>query len=346
MGAKKVQISPDTGTTWYTFPGDKAEFHGDATAINDTIFGQSYKSSQTGMINFTVSCNGFYKGFAGYVAVVKKTGSTTAFTGEATTLVSGKTYKISNAVKNIWDRNVKPTVKDNAVTVSAGNILSIDYLFGQVTFQSSYTPTGPITFDGSYLPATQIASANGFTLTQTADTINNSDFPTAQSNGGYMTYDYGLKTVSLALKGFFNSSNGFLAAVQARSEVVLEISPDGAGNAVARGFFKPMTSDQSGNVGELETQDVTYHLSVPDQSDIISPFSWSFSSGSSINSAIKTALQAFSANTITTVNYLEDGATGHKGSAVVTECTLAGGLDVMNEFSLKFQGSGAPAAYP
>jgi len=344
--AKRIQISTDSGVTWNTFPGDKGEQHITGTAIDDTIFGQDYKSSQTGMLNFNLACNGFYKGFAGYVATVKATGSPTAFTAEATTLVSGKTYKITNAVKNIWNRLVPPTVKDNGVTVTGTNIESIDYLFGQVTFASGYTVTGPITFDGSYLPSTQIASANTFTLTQTAATIDTSDFISAQSNGGYMDSDYGLKTVSLQLKGFFNVSNGFLAAVQGRGEVVVEISPDGSGNAVARGFMKPVTMDQSGNVGALEEQDITYQLSVPDQADVISPFTWSFPSNSTINAAVKAALTAWTGNTIIEVNYLEDGTTGHKGSAVITEATLAGGLDVMNEFSFKFQGSGAPVAFP
>jgi hypothetical protein len=346
MGAKKIQISPDAGTTWYTFPGDKGEFHNDATAINDTVLGQTYKSSQTGMLQWTVQTNGYYKGFAGYVATVKKSGTPTAFTGEAMTLVSGKTYKIGNAVKNVWNRLVTPTFTDNAVAVIPADILSIDYLFGTVTFTSGHTVTGPILATGSYLPTTAIASANGFTLTQTADTVNKTDFTTAQSNGGYMVYDYGLRTVSLALKGFYNVSNGFLAAVQGRAEVVVEISPDGAGNAVARGFMKPMTSDQAGNVGELETQDVTYQLAVPDQQDVISPFTWSFASSSTLNNALKQSLLAWSSQVTTNVNYLEDGATGHKGTAVVTEATLTGGLDVMNEFALKFQGSGAPLAFP
>lgn len=342
--SKRIQISPD-GTTWYTFPGDKGDMQNTASDIKDTIFGQDFESGQTGMLNWTVSCNGIYKGFAGYVAKILKSGTATAFTTSPATLVSGKTYKITDATKNIWDRLTAVNVFDNAVNKDA-EVESVDYLHGQITFKSTYTPTGPITLTGKYLPMTQIAGANSFTLTQNANAIMNTDFEIAQGNDGWQTYEYGLKTVKLSVKGISKASAAFRALVQSRAEMVIEINPDGNSKSVARGFFKPLTSGQSGNVGELEDMTLDFSLSVPDQADVALPYSWVFASDTTLSRALREAILSWQNATLTNVNYLEDGVTGVSGEAVITDLSLSGGLDVMNDFALKFQGSDAPAEYP
>ncbi len=342
--AKRIQISPDAGTTWYTFPGDQGDLTDTANAIKDTILGQDFASDQTGMINWQISTNGLYKGFAGYVAKLLKSGTPTTFTAEATTNVSGNIYQISSTTKRVWDRLTPIVVHDGVTLLVEGTNYSVDYLFGKVTL--SAPPSGAVTLAGKYLPMTQVAKANSFTLTQTAATIDNSVFETAQANGGYNTYEYGLRTVSLSLKGIYASSNGFRALLAARTELVIEINPDGSSLTVARGFFKPMTTGQSGNVGALEEQTLNFQLSVPDQSDISLPFNWAFATASTLSTALKTALNDWIAGTLALVNYLPDGTNGSKGSAVITDVTLTGGLDVMNTFALKFQGSDAPVAYP
>lgn len=346
--AKRVQISIDSGVTWKTFPGEKGEFNSDATGINDTILGQNFKSEQTGLITWTMSSNGLYKGFAGYVAKVLKSGTATIFTDEATTNVSGKIYQITATTKRVWDRLTTVSVKDNGVALASPstNIISIDYLAGIITLAPAYTPTGPITFSGKYLPMTQVAKANAFTLTQTAAPLDVSVFETAQANGGYKSYDYGLRTVSLALKGIYDATNAFEALLAARAEVVIEINPDGNSKSYARGWFKPMTTAEAGNVGETETNDLSFTLSVPDQSDILLPFQWYHASDTTLNAAIKNALTSWVAGTKVKVNYLPDGASGRQGTAVITDLTLSGGLDVMNDFACKLQGDGAPANYP
>lgn len=344
--SKRVQISDDAGATWFTFPGNKADKSLTASDINDTIFGADYQSGQTGMITSEMSCNGLFKGFAGYVSKIMKSGTATTFTASGMTLVTGKTYKMTLATQNIWDRKTAVTILDNAVAVSAANILSIDYLHGQVTFISAYTPTGPITATGKYLPMTQIAGANGFTLTQNANAIDNTDYVVAQTNGGYRTYSIGLRTVKLSLKGFYNASNGFEALLQSRPEIVIELNIDGGGLNVARGWFKPITVGQSGNVGELEDASLDFSLSVPDQADISIPFAWAIDPASTLSTALKKALTHYTTSNTIKVNYLPDGTTGFKTSAIITDLSLTGGLDVMNEFSIKFQGSDVPAAYP
>ena len=135
--AKRVQISDDDGSTWYTLPGNSGELSQDAGTIDDSIFGQEFSSGQAGAINWSINANAIYKGYSGYVAKILKNGSSTSMTAEAMTLVSGKTYKITNAAKNVWDRTATWIVYGNAVAIDPSNIQSIDYLFGRVTFKST-----------------------------------------------------------------------------------------------------------------------------------------------------------------------------------------------------------------
>lgn len=341
---KRIQISPDGGTTWYTFPGNTGELNDDATAIKDTIYGQEYESSQTGMINWTIQANGLYKGFAGYVAKILKSGSPTTFTDEAMSLVTGTTYRITDPVKGIWDRLTEVVVKDGSTTLDEGDDYTLDYLFGTVILDQA--PVGSVTVSGKYLPMTQVAKANGFTLTQNANANDNSVYETAQANNGYQTYEYGLKTVSLSLQGIYAQSNAFRALLAARSEVVIEINPDGSGKSVARGWFKAMSTGQSGDVGDLEQQTLSFSLAVPAQENISLPFRWTFASDTTLSNAIVTAINSWQNSTVTTVNYLPDGVNGTKGPAVLTDLTLTGGLNAMNEFAVKLQGSDATTAHP
>jgi len=94
---------------------------------------------------------------AGYSAKLYRSGTSTSMTAEATTLVTGKTYRITNAAKRMLDPAVAVVVDDGGSPVSASDILLIDYLHGLVTFDPSYTVSGAITFDANYLPLSQIA---------------------------------------------------------------------------------------------------------------------------------------------------------------------------------------------
>ena len=65
---KTVDLSDDNGVQWHSLPGGTGELTSEAASIDDTIFGQTYQSNQPGLIGWTVTANGLYKGFAGYVA--------------------------------------------------------------------------------------------------------------------------------------------------------------------------------------------------------------------------------------------------------------------------------------
>lgn len=345
--AKRVRISVDSGVTWYTLPGNTAELQSEAGDIDDTIFGQDFQSTQTGLIGWTLSANALYKGFAGYVAKILKIGSSTSMSNEAMSQIGvTKTYQVTDATKNFWNRAVALVVEDGGTPVDPEDIISIDYLFGRVTFDAGYTPTGAITVDGAYFPKVVVGCANAFTLTQTATAIDNTCMDTAQGNSGHRTFDYGLKTVSLDLQGIYKITNGFLALLQSRAEVIIEINPDGNNKVVARGFFKPMTTGQSGDVGDLEQETITFNLSVPDNELIPYPFHWMFADDATLNAGVKAALIAWENSDLVDVAYLPDGTTGVQGEGVITDISLSGGLEVMNEFTVNIQGSDALSAYP
>lgn len=341
---KKFNISIDAGVTWQTFPGDTAELQLNGTNINDTVFGANYQSGQPGIINWNMSANGFYKGFAGYVAKLNQGGTPTVITAEACTLVSGKTYRITNAAHRWLDPNTAVVVKDGGVDHTA-DVLSIDYLFGTVTFKGTYTVTGAVTVDGKYLPMTQIAKGQTFTLTQTANTIDLSSFDTAQANNGLKVFDYGLKTVALDINAIYAITGGWYNALTGRNNVYIEINPDGAGQGVgscARGIFKTMTEQQAGKVAELEVETLKFSLFVPDPSLVplmAYPFSWDHGATSTLSTALKNALTSWTSGVLPQFQYLYDGTNGRKGAGVLTDLTLTGGLEVMNTFAIKVQGS-------
>ncbi len=343
MAAKTISLSDDAGANFYVLPGNSGELRNDGAEVEDTIFGANYRSNFPGLINWGVTANGIYKGFAGYGVTIKEVGTALAFTAEAMSLVSGKTYQIDDADKDLWDRN-EPTmdILDNAVSVADADILNIDFLFGKVTFIASYTPTTPITATGKYFPLAVVGKGQSYNLTQTADATETTDFPTAQANSGRRTYQYGLKTVALEVTGVYDLSSGFLAALLARAETIIEVNPDGTDMSVCRGFYRLITEGQSGDVGALEEETVNFSLSVPDNVPAIeTPFAWKHDPVTTLNTAIQKALTSWADESALDVQYLSDGVAGVKGSCIVTEISLAGGLETMHEFNVGVQGTGA-----
>lgn len=340
---KSVQVSSDGGTTYFTLPGNNGEFINDAGSLDDTVFGQNFKSNQPNLIGWSVNAPAFYKGFAGYTTTIKKQGSATATTGEAMSVVTGQEYAIDDAAKNIWDRSATITVYDNGSDVTS-NVATFDYLFGRITFESGYSVTGPVTVDVTYFPATALSRYRGFTLTMSQESIDTTDMPATQANSGHMTYDYGLKTVGIELTGVYNVANGYRASLVAREELIIEIDPGGTGKTVFRGFFKPSSQRQSGAVGALEEENATFELFVPGIDNLTRPFGFEFNN-TDLSTAVQKVLEAFDAETILDVDYTSDGTTGLRGDTIVADVSLSGGTEAMNEFNVRLQGTGIVTAY-
>lgn len=350
MAAKAVRISSDGGSTYVTLPGSQGSFNSNAESVDDTILGQTYSSTDIGLQGWSISSDGIFKGFSGYLAELKKVGTPVTFTAESMTLVSGKTYAIDDAAKEIWDRSeVTMDILDTAVSVAAADILNIDYLFGQVTFVASYTPSGAITATGKNFPVAAAGKANSYNLTMTAEPIDETDYSTAQANSGTRIFASGLRTVALELSGIFDATEAFAADLLARTEVIIEIDPAGDGSSIARGFFKLVTTGQSGAVGALEDETVNFALTVPDETtnpQVALPFNWRHTA-TTLNQAIQDLLTSWLTELNTyDVQYLPLGAIGQspldgkEGNFMVSDVSLSGGLDAMNVFQAELQGTG------
>lgn len=348
MGAKAIKVSSD-GSTYYTLPGNTGDWTDTASVVDDTIFGQNYKSSQSDMIDWKVTANAHYKGYGGYSVTIKQQGSSTAFTNEAVTL-AGQVATIANFAKSLWDDSIAIVVKDGSTDITS-HVDSIDYLFGIVYINSGYTILGTITIaSGHYFPLTTLAKYQKYSLTQSQASIDNSDIPTASGNSGLRTFQYGLITISLQVDGVYSITSAYHAALTARSVVVIEICPDGGGKSVARGFFKPTSRKQSGNVGALEVETMSWDLFVPASvvtATLQTPFNWQFYS-TDLTVAVQKLITAFLAQTSLTVKYLPDGGltsnAGLQGSCIVADLTLTGGIGSMNTFAVTLQGSGTVTA--
>jgi hypothetical protein len=339
MPVKKVRVAPATTTSWVTLPGNTADFSADADMLDDTIFGHTYKSEQPDILSWQMSANAIYKGYSGYQTIIKKTGAPVVITDEPMVLVSGKTYRITDAAKRLLHVSTTSVVEVANVAQTA-QVESIDYLNGTVTFKPSYTVSGAVTYTGAYLPASQICAMNKYSLTQQAESVDETDLCVAQTNSGFRQYSLGLKTVSLELSGFYKLTSAFLTSLKNREKLMIEINPDGSGKSVARGFFVAKTDKQSGKVGGLEDESVSFSLYVPDNELMLTPFSWTHDATSTLNVGIQTVLNAWQTNELVEARYLEDGVTGKQGSAIPTNVSLAGGLGALNEFSVQLKGSG------
>lgn len=349
MAAKIISVSLDD-ITYYTLPGNTGEHTRGAGALEDTIFGETFKSQQPGIITWGISANAYFKGFPGYVATLKKKGTSTTMTDEACALVTGKTYRISAAAKRVIDRSNALIAKDNGVDKTT-EVKDVDFLNGEVTFKSSYTVTGPVVVTGRYFPLVSLGKYTSYTLTQTAVAIKDTDIPAAKANGGRDTFRAGgLREVALALPSVFDAADGWEAALTAREEYIVEINPDGTGAHFARGFFKLFDDKQNGDVGALEEESLTFNLAVPQsvasQLAVATPFKWYHAVSPIIPNAVKTLLDAWETEVPVYVKYLHDGVNGWKGSGVVTNMTMSGGLESVNMFTVSIQGSGAQIAVP
>lgn len=340
--AKEVQVSDDSGANWYILPGGSGEFNDNADMLDDTIFGHTFQSNQPGLLGWAANANALYKGFAGYVAKILQPGTAVVADGEAMSLESGKIYKTTAAAHNVWDRTDTVVVYDNAVDETA-NIEWIDYLFGRVKFLDAYTVNTPVTADVSYLPMSQLGKGRSFTLTQTAAVVDETDFETAQGNDGYRTVIPGLRTVALELGGIYDVASGLRALLRARTELILEVNPDGSSLSIGRGFFKPATEGQSGNVGALEEETSTFVQFVPDEALMLTPFNWIHDATTTLSQAIQIILQSWIDQSIIDVQYLYDGTNGQTGTCMVADVSLTGGLEAMNEFAASFAGDDAPS---
>lgn len=203
-------------------------------------------------------------GSAAYLTVVKKSGTSTAFTQESTTTTDDKTYTIGDTTKSVWDRSVAPTVERSTdggatwTTVSASEYV-VDYLFGRIIFNVAQAAGTLVRVSGNYLPLAVVGNAYQHSIDWTHEILDATDFQVAQANGGYRGDKlYGLADVSVTL-GLWGPDTNFKALRDGRSPVLVEIQPAGSGETF-RAWMVVESDAKSGDVGGLEEDQITLQL--------------------------------------------------------------------------------------
>jgi len=126
---------------------------------------------------------------AGYSTTLENTGASVSMTAEAMSGSGAGPYQVT-AAKRVFNPAASFTFYDNGVAISSGDIASVDYLLGKVTFTGS--KTGPITVTGAYLPRLTFAEARSLDLTFAADELDTTIF----GSTGWRTSVQGLKQAS------------------------------------------------------------------------------------------------------------------------------------------------------
>lgn len=322
-----------------TLPGNSGEISLESSDNDTTIYGNVFSSTLPGVLDHSFTGNAWLRETAGFEAKVKKAGTPTSFTTEAMSLVSGKTYQITDFTKSLWDYDETLTIFDNASPVATSNIESIDYMFGIVTFTSAYSVTGPITATGTYIPTASFGCANSVSLTQNAEAVLDSCFETIQDNNGFNAYRAGLKTVSAELSGFYRTTNDFFELLKAREAFVLEIDWEGNGETMCRGVFRVGSTSLSGDVGANEEFSASFVLSTPED---VTPFSWYFGSSTQMTQGMQDIINAWVNRQDLYFDYYPFGfsSKGYEGQMVVTDASMSVDTGSIAEMSVSGQGNG------
>ena len=361
---------------WDRLPGRQGELNQESTSIDDTIFGEPYSSMFPGLITGTMTANAILKGIPGYNVVLRKAINPE---GDAPT-ATFKLVRITDTTANpaptefvyrfIPDNQHEASFMafdvDHVITPSQlaptsgadtidndSKIVSVDYLFTEITL--NFDAGDAINYTGPVLTFQRIGRGQTYTLTQSLNPIDETDFDTAQENDGRRRFVAGLKRVSLEVGGFFRPENNFLNELQERDKVLISISPDGQGDAVARIYAHLMRDGQRGDVGALEEESIMYELNVLEEID--NPMDWRFNfSGkngnydpreSIVSRSNQRLLNAWLCGTHLGARYLPNGRDsngangiieyGYTTAAIVSDATLSSGLDNVPEFRASLQ---------
>lgn len=217
--------------------------------------------------------------FAGYLTKLRVSGIPTAMVSEDMSTSGGSStaavYQINSTLRQVWDRKVVPTFRQTASStgalISSTAIVDINYVFGKVTFNS--TQGGTVNVTGTYMPMAIAAGAHTYTLAQTADILDDTDF----TSTGFRSKNVGLFDVSLTLNSWEplnNQFHEFLVAsstsVRLREPLVAEVNPGGS-SLSARGWFVVENDSKSGDVSALEEKSISLQI----DGDTQEAFRWS-----------------------------------------------------------------------
>jgi hypothetical protein len=187
-----------------------------------------------------------------YNTTLEITGTSTVMTAEAMTGSGAGPYQITNSAKQVINPLVALTFYDNGTDCTA-DVLTIDYLFGKVTFTGS--KTGPITVTGEYLPRLTFAEAKATTWTFTADKLDTTVFNAT----GWKTSIQGLKELMVAVESFALPDTDMDGGAGSRTiedvwsndtSILLSLNPGNTGD-IYRAFVEMIDFEGANSVADL-----------------------------------------------------------------------------------------------
>lgn len=140
-----------------------------------------------------------------YSAVLKRQGTSTVYSNEATTKVTANTvYRITDAAKRVQDPTFAPTVEvdadgagGGAYATAAAGTYTWDPLSGTVTFASDQGSAATVRVSGKYLPMLSIAEGTSYKINLSCNLLDKTTF----DSGGRHERLPGLFDVKVDIEG-------------------------------------------------------------------------------------------------------------------------------------------------
>jgi len=199
---------------------------------------------------------------AAYNTTLEMTGTSTAMTGEAMGGTGAGPYQITNSAKRVINPLVALTFYDNGIDCTA-DVLTVDYLFGKVTFTGS--KTGPITVTGEYLPRLTFAEGKSVSTALTADELDTAVFGSQWRKRAQGLKGLDVEIESLALLTYdMDSGSGSRTIADVftnATSVVLSVVPGGTGD-IWRAFVTLFETDQSTAIDALVNMKCSFKSTV------------------------------------------------------------------------------------
>jgi len=207
-------------------------------------------------------------GKAAYKALIKSTSTAPVaalvelFVAAPSNLVIGAityySYRVGDAARRILSRSAGLTLE----AWVTDEIFRVDWLSGTIHFMTD--PAGNFEASTSFFTTVEVIGANSYTLDIGGDVLTDTSFKSARENGGYQTRVTGLHDVSFSIDRFTDYGQEFLDYKRNRERVLVEVTPGGEAcgpyGGTYRGWFVVETDGFSGDVGDLESESISFNL--------------------------------------------------------------------------------------
>lgn len=186
----------------------------------------------------------------GYNVEVLAASSGTTMTTEATSTSDNTTYQITDSSKRLIDLNTDLIVYDSAVVTTER--YTVDELSGSITFEDSDAGR-VITITGAYLTPATVATADSFSLSITADALENTPF-----NTRFKTYQQGLISGNINLGRFHVADSLFINDILDNEYKLIKVNVNDSYSIYAYGLLT--SDDTDADVADLIKESMTYQI--------------------------------------------------------------------------------------